>query len=297
MNLSDHKYLVSTDWLARNLKEKSLVVVEATSLLPNYFDESVTEGIEKESGRKSFEQDHISGSTYIGILEEISDPQDGKFMYGLPSAKNFASVMSRNGIGDGSAVVIYDRSMNMWAARLWWMLRVFGFSNAVVLDGGYTKWLQENRPTDSQINSRVPANFIAKFQPNLVARRDRVLEATKRESTCLINALVSDEFDGKPPQRYQRSGRIPSSVSVPFTATVDMDSQLYIDDDNAKSAFEQAGASTAKEVICYCGGGIAACSTALLLARLGYEEVSVYDGSMTEWAGDPSLPMEVGQVS
>jgi thiosulfate/3-mercaptopyruvate sulfurtransferase len=184
--------------------------------------------------------------------------------------------------------------MNMWAARLWWMLRVFGFNNAVVLDGGYTKWVQEDRPTDREIVIRSPANFIAKFQSNLIADRDQVLGASEKEDSCLINALLSDEFEGKPPQRYKRSGRIPSSVSVPFSETVDLDSQLYIDNENAKSIFEKVGASAAEEVICYCGGGIAACSTALLLARIGYPKVSVYDGSMNEWAGDISLPIESG---
>jgi len=298
MNLSGHRYLVDTAWLAQHLNDERLVVVEATSLLPNYFEESVaTEGIKTESGREAFDQDHIPGSTYIGILEEISDPQGGRFMYGLPSATRFSEVMSQNGIGVDSAVVIYDRSMNMWAARLWWMLRVFGFNNAAVLDGGYTKWVQEGRPTNREIVRRSPANFIAKFQSGLVADRDQVLGAIEKEGSCLINALLSDEFEGKPPQRYKRLGRIPSSVSVPFNETVDLDSQVYIDDKNARSVFEQAGASAAEEVICYCGGGIAACSTALLLARLGYDGVSVYDGSMNEWAGDMSLPIESGTDS
>ena len=150
----------------------------------------------------------------------------------------------------------------------------------------------EGRPTDREIVRRIPANFIAKFQSNLVADRDQVLGAVQEGSSCLINALLSDEFEGKPPQRYKRLGRIPSSVSVPFNETVDLDSQLYIDDENARSVFEQVGASAAEEVICYCGGGIAACSTALLLARLGHDRVSVYDGSMNEWAGDMSLPIE-----
>tara|TARA_B110000305_G_scaffold76869_1_gene86371 strand:+ start:4100 stop:4990 length:891 start_codon:yes stop_codon:yes gene_type:complete len=294
MNLSTHKYLVDTDWLAEHLHKENLVVVEATSLLPNYFEETVTEGIEKESGKESWEQDHIPGSTYVGILEEISDTQDEQFMYGLPSAERFAAVMSRNGIGNDSAVVIYDRSTNMWAARLWWMLRVFGFDNAVVLDGGYTKWLKENRPVDSQVTTRVSANFIPEFQPQMFADRHRVLDATVNDNTCLINALTPDEFEGKPPQRYERSGRIPSSVNVPFTTTVNIDSQLYEDDINAMSTFKKVGVSSAEEIICYCGGGIAACSTALILARLGFERVSVYEGSMTEWAADSALPLDSG---
>lgn len=296
MDLSIHKYLVDARWLDEHLREKGLVVVEATSLLPNYFEDTVTDGIEKESGKESFEQDHISGSTYIGILEEISDSQDDRFMYGLPSAERFASVMSRNGIGNDSAVVIYDRSTNMWAARLWWMLRVFGFNNAVVLDGGYTKWVEENRTVDSGITTRAVANFVPEFQPQMFADRERVIEAAGNENICLINALTSDEFEGKPPQRYKRSGRIPSSVSVPFTTTVDVDSQLYADDAAASATFKAVGTSSADEIICYCGGGIAACSTALILARLGHDRVSVYDGSMTEWSADPSLPLDSGAV-
>jgi thiosulfate/3-mercaptopyruvate sulfurtransferase len=297
MDLSEHKCLVGTDWLGEHLHDANLVVVEATSLLPNYFEDTVIYGIEKESGRQSWEQDHISGSTYIGILEEISDTQNDRFMYGLPTAEKFTAVMSRNGIGNDSAVVIYDRATNMWAARLWWMLRVFGFNNAVVLDGGYTKWTAENRPIDNKIVTPSVANFRSKFQPEVLANRDRVLDATMNENVCLINTLVSDEFEGRPPQRYQRSGHIPSSVNVPWIKTVNVDSQLYSEDAGARSAFEAVGASSAEEIICYCGGGIAACSAALLLTHLGFDNVSVYDGSMTEWAADSSLPLESGPVN
>ena len=76
-----------------------------------------------------------------------------------------------------------------------------------------------------------------------------------------------------------------------------MDSQLYSEDAGARSAFEAVGASSAEEIICYCGGGIAACSAALLLTHLGFDNVSVYDGSMTEWAADSSLPLESGPVN
>jgi thiosulfate/3-mercaptopyruvate sulfurtransferase len=79
---------------------------------------------------------------------------------------------------------------------------------------------------------------------------------------------------------------------VPFVVTVDPESQQFVDDDTLTQIFDSVGALNKDQVICYCGGGIAACNTALTLNRLGVDKVSVYDGSMTEWAGDPSLPLE-----
>ena len=296
MDLSAHNYLVDTDWLALHLKTNSIRIVESTSLLPNYFEENEEDKTKKESGRQLWQDDHIVGSIFIDILTELSDDKNGRFMYGMPSAEQFSSVISQKGISNDHGLVIYDRNTNMWAARLWWMLRAFGFENAVVLDGGYTKWVSENKPTDNSETKYPPGKFCVSPKPELIADREKVLSATKKTATTsLINALDPDEFEGKPPHRYGRGGRIPSSCNVPFTETVDIETQLYTSDDESSRLFGDVGATRKNEVICYCGGGIAACSTALLLSRLGYEKVSVYDGSMTEWCADPDLPLETGK--
>jgi len=296
MDLSAHNYFVETDWLYEHLHHSELRIVEATSLLPNYFEANSTDFLKRASGHELWAESHIPGSVFAGILEELSDTDEGRFMYGIPAAEKFSGVMSKLGVGDGTAVILYDRAMNMWAARLWWMLRTFGFDNAAVLNGGYTKWLAEKKPINADKHVPSPTQFHSRFRPDLIADREDVLAATKSKDICLINALDPDEFAGRPPHRYARPGRIPTSVNVPFSKTADPDSQLFSEDANLDQMFDDVGAKKAKAIICYCGGGIAACSTALTLVRLGFENVSVYDGSLTEWAADPVLPMEVGDA-
>ena len=294
MDLVALKHLVDCNWLAENLENPELRIIECTSQLPNYFENSAADGLELASGRPLFDEAHIPGATYVDLLHELSDRSKADFMYAMPSADQFAKVMSAIGVGNDSAVVLYDRGMNMWAARIWWMLRCFGFENAAVLDGGWTQWINDGHATSTAEPVYPPAHFEAKPREALMATRAEVLEALEDPSTCLINALDPDEFTGRPPQRYARPGRIPGSVNVPFATTVDVETQQYADSTSAERQFADVGALGKEKVIAYCGGGIAACSTALVLTRLGHENVAVYDGSMTEWAGDPDLPMETG---
>lgn len=294
MDLIKLNHLVDTDWLAVHLDADELRIVECTSQLPNYFEDSAADGLELVTGRGLYEAEHIPGSAFADILGDLSDRTRTNFMYAMPSPERFATVMSDIGVGEGTAVVLYDRGMNSWAARMWWMLRTFGFDNAAVLDGGWSRWLAEGRSVSAEPSRYPKAHFQARPRPELIASRNQVQAAIGKSGSCLINALDPDEFAGRPPQRYARPGRIPSSVNVPFAVTVDLDTQVFPSDAVLKETFDTVGALSKDEVICYCGGGIAASTTAFLLTRLGVDNVSLYDGSLTEWSSDPTLPMETG---
>lgn len=294
MKLADHNYLVDCQWLAAHLNEPELRIVECTSQLPNYFEASAADGLELSSGRPLFDEEHIAGATYVDLLNELSDRSKTNYMYAMPSAARFAEVMSAIGVGDSNAVVLYDRGMNSWAARIWWMLRCFGFDNAAVLDGGWTTWNAAGLPTSTTTTEYPRAQFTARARSDLIATRDDVLAAIGDDATCLINALDPDEFAGRPPQRYARPGRIPDSVNVPFAVTVDLETQTFADDSALRQQFSEVGALDKAKVIAYCGGAIAASNTVFALTRLGVDNVSLYDGSLTEWTDDPELPMETG---
>jgi hypothetical protein len=130
MDLAAQNYLVDTDWLAAHLDNAELRIIECTSLLSNYFEESAADGLVLETGRDLWEAEHIPGSAFADLLNDLSDRSRSDFMYAMPSAERFASVMSDIGVGEGTAVVLYDRGMNSFAARVWWMLRAFGFDTA-----------------------------------------------------------------------------------------------------------------------------------------------------------------------
>ena len=294
MDLSKFNYLVDCDWLAVHSDAPDLRIVECTSQLPNYFEDSADQGLELESGRPLFEEAHIVGATYVDLLHELSDRSKTNFMYAMPSAERFEQVMSAIGVGPDTAVVLYDRGMNSWAARVWWMLRYFGFSNAAVLDGGWTAWESRGLPTSTEPSSYPPTTFVASENPQLIATKESVLKMINDPKGCLITALDPDEFAGRPPHRYERPGRIPGSVNVPFSTTVNLETQHFSDDEALQQQFENVGALNKEHVVAYCGGAIAASNTVFALTRLGVKNVALYDGSLTEWTSDPDLPMEVG---
>ncbi|MGH8517352.1 MAG: sulfurtransferase, partial [Panacagrimonas sp.] len=259
------------------------------------FDESAGKRIEMVSGRKNWEDGHVPGSAFVDLRAELCDPDNKRrFMYPMPPARQFEIVMSRLGVGEGTRVVLYDDMFNMWATRVWWMLRTFGFDACAVLNGGLKKWKAEGRPLSQAPDAYPPARFIARPRMERIADRHEVLDSIGRDDRCLINGLDPEEYAGRGPNRYGRAGHIPSSVNVSFLEIVDPDTHAYLPADTLRERFGAAGATRGGRVITYCGGAIAASSTAFALNLIGVDDVALYDGSMTEWAADPSLPMVSG---
>jgi thiosulfate/3-mercaptopyruvate sulfurtransferase len=182
----------------------------------------------------------------------------------------------------------------MWAARVWWMLRAFGFENAAVLNGGWKKWTLEGRPVATDDGARPPRTFVARPRPELIADKKAVLAGVGDRATCLVNALSEEQHRGTGGVTYGRAGRIAGSTNVVARDLVDPKTHAYLPADALRAKFAAAGALDAGRVITYCGGGIAASSDAFVLALLGKDDVAVYDASLSEWAADPSLPMETG---
>lgn len=294
MSFQNSHYLVETDWLHDHLGDPHLRILDCTVYLPNYFDASAAEKVEIVSGRSHWEQEHIPGSVFADLIHDLCDPDNSKFMFPMPTPGRFAEAMSRYGVGPGARVILYDDMVNIWAARVWWMLRAFGFDNAAVLNGGWKKWTSEDRPISTVTTTYPAAQFVAQPRPELIASKDEVLSAIDQQSTCLINALDPDEYAGRGPVRYGRPGHIPSSVNISFLSVLDPETNTYRSPGQLRDQLNQVGALHKDRVITYCGGAIAACSDAFILTLLGVNNVAVYDGSMTEWAAEPNLPLVTG---
>jgi len=212
----------------------------------------------------------------------------------LPSPEQFTAVMSQHGVEDGKRVVLYDSRGSIWAARVWWMLRAYGFDDAVVLNGGWTKWTREGRPVSSDSPAHSPARFEARPRHGVFVDRDAVLAAVDSSQSCLLNALSEEQHRGLGPTvPGRRPGHIPTSRSMPAYDLVDPETQEFLPEPELRERLERAGALDADRVITYCGGGIAASGVAFALRLLGHDGVAVYDASLEEWATDPALPIEV----
>jgi thiosulfate/3-mercaptopyruvate sulfurtransferase len=283
------QYLVETDWLAAHLADPELRVFDCTT----YLAPDPVKVFLVRSGRPEWEQGHIPGAGYLDLQGELSEAAS-PFRFTMPSAEQFAAAMSRHGVGEGTRVVLYSAGSVMWAARIWWMLRAFGFDNAAVLNGGFDKWRAEGRPLSTEPPRPAPARFVARPRPEMIATKSQVAAAITDPRMRIVNALTARQHTGEGGAHYGRPGRIAGSVNVPAHRLVDGESKVFLPAGELAAMFAETGADRAEKVITYCGGGIAASADAFVLALLGHDNVALYDGSLSEWVKDPAAPMETG---
>lgn len=281
--------LVEADELAAELGDPALRLFDCTVIL-----EVGPEGLSVRSGRGDWAEAHIPGAGFLDLLE-LSDPSS-PFRFMLPPQDQFVEAMSAHGVGDGTHVVLYDSRGGAWAARVWWMLRAYGFDDARLLDGGWTKWTLEGRPVSSEPPARERRRFTPKPRAGIFLGREAVLAATRDGgATCLLNGLSEEQHRGTGPTvPGGRPGHIPGSRSMPAADLVDPSTHAFLPEAELRARLARAGACDADRVITYCGGGIAASAVAFALRLVGREDVAIYDASLEEWATDPSLPIAVG---
>ena len=283
------EFLIETDALERHLGEPGLRVFDCTTnLIP---DAKTT--YQAVPARAEFEKGHIPGAQFIDLQADLSDnSQRLRFM--LLSVEAFAAAMSRLGVGEGTRVVLYSTANPWWATRVWWLLRVFGFDDAAVLNGGWQKWSREGRPVETGPGKpRRPGRFVVREQRPLMVGKEAVMQAIGDGAVCTLNALSPEQHAGTGGNSYGRRGRIKGSVNMPAAHLLDPATNAFLSAAELRQRFEAVGAFD-KEVITYCGGGIAASADAFTLVMLGHPGVRLYDASLSEWATDPTLPMETG---
>jgi thiosulfate/3-mercaptopyruvate sulfurtransferase len=285
--------LIGTAELAGLLDDKDLRLFDCTTYL-----EPAPEGSDVPyiavPGRATFEAGHIPGADFLDLQGEFSD-QTTKLRFMMPPVAQLEAAFGRHGISANSYVVLYSIGSAMWATRFWWMLRSLGFENVSVVDGGRDKWKAEGRAIETgPAKGYKPAAFTAAPRTGYFADKHQVLAAGADRNTVVVNALGPQFHRGLEPSRYGRPGRIPGSVNVSAATLFDAQTKAFVPLTDAAQKFAAQGIAKDKRVVAYCGGGISATIDLFLLYRLGYDNLTLYDGSMGEWAKDVSLPIETG---
>jgi thiosulfate/3-mercaptopyruvate sulfurtransferase len=295
MGFAHPEHLVTTAWLAEHLDDPSVAVLDVTGKLTSRLDNG--------PARELWTERHIPGSRFFDVASAkgvLSDP-DADLPWMWPTPRRFAETLAAHGIGAGTRVVIVARtprpgidSGTMWCTRTWWTMHHFGVDCAILL-GGIEQWEAEGRPMTSSTSGGTsdvsPPIDDLDLNPawrRARASKDDVLTAVERGEACLVDALSVESFEGQE-VHYGRPGHIPGAVNVPFTRLIERETCGFVDADALRDLLHDA--LDAPSVIAYCGGAIAATVPAFCLALLGHDQVSVYDGSLMEWAADPDLPM------
>ena len=289
--MRDPDALISTDDLTARLGQPGLRVYDCTTYLEPP-DPGSDDPYKTVAGWKTFVAGHIPGADFLDLQGELS-ATDTRLKFTMPSAEHLASAFGRHGLGDGSRVVLYSIGSMMWATRVWWMLRALGFDTAAVLDGGFDRWEAEGRAIEpGDPKGYPPATFTPRPRPGRFVDKTAVRAAIGDPRTVTVNALGPQFHRGLEPSRYGRPGRVPGSVNVPAASLVDPATKRFVSPADALARFAEAGVGKDQRVIAYCGGGISATIDLFLLHQLGFDDLTLYDGSMGEWARDPSLPIE-----
>jgi len=273
--------VVSSAWLARHLGKTDVRVVDATLPLVG----------QSGHGRDSYLAGHIPGAVFFDI-NAIADP-DTDLPHMLPTPASFAEAAGRLGLGRESTIVVYDAHGIYSAPRVWWTLRVMGYRHVYVLDGGLRAWTAGGHEIETVGATPAPVAVVPQVDTSLVADLTRVTDALADGKTQVVDARSGGRFrgDAPEPRASLRSGHMPGALNVPFDQVLNADGVLKSADDLAQVF---AGVDLTRPVITSCGSGVTASVLALALARLGRNDVAVYDGSWTEWGGRTDTAVVTG---
>ncbi len=275
--------LVSANWLTAHGHEPGIVVLDCSYYLPAMGRDADAEYLAA----------HVPGAIRFD-LDAISDPASD-LPHMLPPPEQFAATAERLGIRPDDRVICYDGSgVNLSAARVWWMFRIFGHRNVSVLNGGFGAWARETRPVQRGVIRRFPTGYrVPSLDASLLYDRTAVERiVTGGDAAQLGDCRSAPRFNGleDEPRAGLRRGHIPGSQNLPFTQFTDPATRLFRTPAQLRELFSTHGLDLAKPIVASCGSGVTACTLALAVEVVRAADptgvgppVAVYDGSWAEW--------------
>ena len=278
------KSLVDVNWLNNHLNDKNLVILDASVVIS--FNEE--DQFSMLTGKNQYVDNHIPGARFADLLGDLSATSTN-LHFVMPSPQQFQKAINNLGVSNDSRVVIYStKPSQSWAERLWWMLYWAGHDNVAILDGGFNAWVEAGFPVSNMSVNQIKTDFKLNPRNQTIADRDEVYKAVNDKNITIIDVLSEASYTGDF-SMYARPGHIKSAINIP-TKNLVTESGHYKTTDELKTLFKS---NQDDRIITYCGGGVAASSTAFTLHRLGYKNIAVYMGSLQEWAVNNQNPMSI----
>jgi thiosulfate/3-mercaptopyruvate sulfurtransferase len=271
--------LVETDWLEEHLNDPRVRLIEV--------DEDT----------QAYEKGHIPGSVAWNWSTDLHSKVGREYV----SQAEFSDLLSRAGVGKGTTVVVYGGNNNWFAAYAYWLLKLRGFDDVKLLNGGRKKWELESRELTQDTPATEPTGFQIEVneRPEIRALRDEVL--AKVGHTAFVDVRSPEEYRGEklapdhlPQEQSQVPGHIPAAANIPWVKAANEDG-TFKSAEELKALYEGEGVTPDREVIAYCRIGERSSHTWFALTELlGYGAVRNYDGSWTEYGSLVGAPVEKG---
>lgn len=244
-------------------------------------------------GRDHYLAEHLPGAVFVDLATELAGPADpGRGRHPLPTLEQFQASVRSWGVRSSDAVVAYDDSGNLAAARLWWMLRNAGLPDVYLLDGGLAAWRGAGYGIESGERQSAPGDVVLTRDAMPVI--DAGEAASWGQRGLLLDARAGERYRGDFEPVDPRAGHIPGAVSAPTTANLGADGR-FLSPAALRERFTSLGVRTDLPTAVYCGSGVTAAHEIAALEVAGFP-AALYPGSFSEWSNNAAHPVVTGDA-
>ncbi len=273
--------LISVASLYERLAEDDLIIIDVS--------------MKTVVGREPIVYDSLSvipKSSYIDLSKDLVDHASSQ-VHSFPSQEQVIKVINNLDITPNTTIVLYDNQGIYSSPRAWWIFKSFGLNSVYILDGGLPEWIKKNYPTSSEYVTydRSESGYSLNFSIDSVVFKQQVFTNLSNKEFSVIDVRAIERFNGvaQEPRKGVRSGHIPNSINLPFELV--LRGNKYKSPTELQTLFSNMVQDDSRRLVFSCGSGITACIGLVAALLTSHTNVSLYDGSWSEWGSDLSLPI------
>ncbi|MBS4173218.1 sulfurtransferase [Bacillus sp. FJAT-49736] len=275
------KFIKSQEWLMNHLNDTNVRIVDCRFELGK-----------PDAGKEVYSKSHIPGAIYFDLEDDLSDiPTEHGGRHPLPDLHQLKVKLQKAGIDSASKVIAYDSGEGSYAARFWWLLTYMGHTNVFILDGGFSKWVEDGNEVSEVIPILEETIFTMNPQVDMLATFEEVKNIVQNSSAILIDSRAKNRYLGIEEPIDKKPGHIPGALNIVW--------EEGFANGSWKSAEEQrerfSHLDPTKPIIVYCGSGVTATPNYIALIESGFTNVKLYAGSYSDWVSYQENPVELGE--